>query len=80
MAELFYLATLGGAHCIGLGDDVGNFEEGKYFDAMVVNPWAEGSPFTVFEGDDMMAIFEKFLYLGDDRNIAMVYTDGKRRI
>ena len=31
-------------------------------DAIVVNPWAEGSPFTVFEGDDMMAIFEKFLY------------------
>jgi guanine deaminase len=35
--QLFYMATLGGAHVCNLEHQVGSFEEGKAFDALVVN-------------------------------------------
>ncbi len=43
LAEAFYLATLGGADVMGLGNKIGNFEVGKEFDALIVNPMVEGA-------------------------------------
>ena len=40
--EIFYLATLGGAHVMNLEAKIGNFEVGKEFDALVVNAAAPG--------------------------------------
>ncbi|KAK5996018.1 putative guanine deaminase [Cladobotryum mycophilum] len=37
LEEVFYLATVGGARVVGFGDEIGNFEVGKEFDAMVVD-------------------------------------------
>jgi guanine deaminase len=42
-AELFYLATQGGARVLGLGDRTGSLEVGKEFDALVVDPCAPHS-------------------------------------
>ncbi|KAI8843975.1 hypothetical protein BJ741DRAFT_589699 [Chytriomyces cf. hyalinus JEL632] len=77
-AEAFHLATMGSAECLSLGDTVGNFLEGKDFDALVLNLHAEGSPVDVFEGDSTLELFQRFLFVGDDRNIEQVYVAGKR--
>ena len=34
--EALYMATLGGAKCLGLGDRIGSFEVGKVFDAQLI--------------------------------------------
>ncbi|XP_045696644.1 guanine deaminase [Phyllostomus hastatus] len=79
--EVFRLATLGGSQALGLDKDIGNFEVGKEFDALLINPKASDSPIDLFCGDlvgDVSgAIIQKFLYLGDDRNIEEVYVGGK---
>ncbi|ELR24812.1 guanine deaminase [Acanthamoeba castellanii str. Neff] len=88
VAEGFYLLTLGGARVLDIDDKVGNFLVGKELDALVVAPFAEGSPIDEFDaedvsssgGDDEAAIkrtLEKWLFLGDDRNLAQVYVCGR---
>ena len=56
-------------------------------DALVVAPFAEGSPIDEFDAadvdhadDDEAAIrrtLEKWLFLGDDRNLAQVFVRGR---
>jgi guanine deaminase len=78
--ECFYLATLGGAKVCGLDKEIGNFEVGKQFDALVINTvdHIASSVVTIIEKDDSLdTIFEKFLMTGDDRNISEVYVRGK---
>ncbi|XP_038058166.1 guanine deaminase-like isoform X2 [Patiria miniata] len=65
--EMFYLATLGGSKVLGLQNKIGNFEVGKDFDAILVNPEAANSPFDVFHStysDTIEDVVQKFLYLG----------------
>ncbi|KAF7687627.1 guanine deaminase [Silurus meridionalis] len=76
--EAFRLATLGGSEVLSLDDCLGNFEVEKDFDALRVNVCVPGSPIDVFPGDDLEVLLEKFLNLGDDRNIVEVYVAGKR--
>uniref|UniRef100_A0A674IAE8 Amidohydrolase-related domain-containing protein n=1 Tax=Terrapene triunguis TaxID=2587831 RepID=A0A674IAE8_9SAUR len=78
LKEAFRLATLGGSQVLGLDDVIGNFEVGKEFDALLINPKASDSPFDLFAGDTFEDIIQKFLYLGDDRNINEVYVAGKQ--
>lgn len=85
MAEAFHLATQGGAEVLGQGDVVGNFLPGKSLDALIINPegvhGAAGhgrSPFDVTENESPMEVFQKFIFLGDDRNIEQVFIDGRR--
>lgn len=75
--ELFYLATMGGAQVMGLEDTIGNFEVGKEFDAILVNTAAKGSPVDVFAHDTIQSMFEKYLFVGDDRNNEKVYVQGR---
>ena len=49
--QVFYLATQGGAEVLGLGAQVGNFEPGKYFDALIVDPNTDDSPLDIFDGE-----------------------------
>ncbi|KAL2915817.1 hypothetical protein HK105_204518 [Polyrhizophydium stewartii] len=80
-SEAFYLATLGGAKVLGLDKQIGTIEPGKDFDALVVDVAAvvgAASNIDVFPHDDPIAVFEKFIYLGDDRNIVDVYVQGRR--
>ncbi|XP_036453872.1 guanine deaminase isoform X3 [Colossoma macropomum] len=76
--EAFRLATLGGSEALSLDDQTGNFEVGKDFDALRVNMCIPGGPVDVFPGQGPKVILEKFLNLGDDRNIVEVFVAGRR--
>ncbi|OXB64789.1 hypothetical protein ASZ78_010382 [Callipepla squamata] len=78
LKEAFRLATLGGSQALGLDDVIGNFEVGKEFDALLINTKASDSPFDLFSADTFEDYLQKFLYLGDDRNISEVYVAGKQ--
>jgi guanine deaminase len=85
----FYLATLGGAEALGLQDHIGTLAVGMEFDAIVLSagnspdrigsslPW---SPVQVFATDTVSDVFQKICVLGDDRNIAQVYVQGRKVI
>lgn len=68
-AELFYLATKGGGSFFG---KVGSFEEGYEFDALVIDDSLLPS-FRDFTTEERL---QKFIYTGDDRNIAVRYAAG----
>lgn len=81
-AEAFHLATVGSAEALGLGDTVGNFMVGKSFDALVIDPYAPNSPIDEahdpVEAADVLHTFQKFLFLGDDRNIVSIFVGGRQ--
>lgn len=68
--EVFYLATKGGGKFFG---KVGSFEEGYEFDALVIDD-------SNFFGDDLTLEerIQRFIYLGDDRNIVERYVAGNK--
>ena len=75
--EIFHLATQGGAEAVGMGDVFGNFLPGKKLDCLVIDLNAEGGMTDVFsESLSVWHQFEKFIYVGDDRNIQAVIVDG----
>ena len=76
--EAFWLATVGGAQALGVEGLTGHFAPGSLLDAIVIDPEAAGSPFDLYESDDTNMAFEKWLMLGDDRNTAEVYVNGKK--
>ncbi|EIE20078.1 guanine deaminase [Coccomyxa subellipsoidea C-169] len=71
----FWLATMGGAQALGLEAKIGSFEVGKEFDALMVDP-AAGSNIDTFTSDTLLDTFQKFINLGDDRNIRAVWVQG----
>lgn len=75
--EVFRLATLGGSQALSMDEHTGNFEVGKDFDALRVDLAAEGGPVDLFQKEEPKVLLEKFLNLGDDRNIAEVYVAGR---
>ncbi|OQR82940.1 guanine deaminase [Achlya hypogyna] len=77
-AEAFHLATVGGAEALSLEDKVGNFVPGKELDMLVVDLTADDSPVDEYEHDDALHRFQKFLFVGDDRNITDVYVRGRQ--
>ncbi|KAG0074097.1 hypothetical protein BGZ90_011031, partial [Linnemannia elongata] len=77
VAELFYLATVGGARVMGLEDTIGNFEVGKEFDAILVNASTDNSPVDIHDHDTVETSFEKYLFVGDDRNHEKIFVQGK---
>ncbi|CAB4441324.1 unnamed protein product [Rhizophagus irregularis] len=79
LPELTYLATMGGAELINLDKIIGNFLIGKEFDALLIDPDACQSPLDIFDDlEDIERIFEKFIFLGDERNLKSVYVKGKK--
>lgn len=91
VATLLYLATMGGAEVCDLKKYVGSFAPGKSFDALVVsvrndagNPalWGvdselSGSNRAPESKESLDRMLERFLFCGDDRNISMVYVQGR---
>jgi guanine deaminase len=76
----FWTATLGSATAIGLQDHLGSFGPGKQFDAILVSsappvydifPEAQRGP------SSLKTDFERFVNLGDDRNVRKVYVRGR---
>jgi len=71
--EAFYLATKGGGSFFG---KVGSFEEGYEFDALVIDDSAlSGSSGRDYSVEERL---NRFIYLGDDRNIAVRYVAGRK--
>lgn len=60
-----------------MGDVVGNFLPGKKLDCLVVDTAAVGGPIDVFGEETVYNHFEKFVYVGDDRNIMKVIVNGQ---
>jgi guanine deaminase len=75
--EALYLATLGGAEALALDKDIGNFQAGKSFDALLVNLESETSAVDLFPEKTVNDLVQKFIMLGDDRNIVRVFVDGQ---
>lgn len=76
--EAFYLATLGGAKALALSDDVGNFQIGKEFDALIVDMNVNDGPADYLHDCTPLELLQKFVYVGDDRNVVSVYVSGKK--
>jgi len=83
--ECLYLATRGGAKCLGLGDKVGAFEVGMEFDAQLIE-LGEADEAESGVTDGLVEIWgketwsekvAKWLFCGDDRNTKKVYVRGK---
>lgn len=84
--EGLYLATLGGSKALSLENNIGNFVIGKDFDALLVDinvdpidsfnlPSSLTSNLT--DQDKFDHMLQKFVYVGDDRNILEVYVNGR---
>lgn len=73
----FYLATLGGAQVMNLESKIGNFEEGKEFDALVIDIDSAESPVDIFSKDSKSDLIQKFIFCGDDRNIRRIFVRGR---
>ncbi|CAH1252146.1 GDA [Branchiostoma lanceolatum] len=76
--EAFRMATLGGAEVLALDDTIGNFEVGKDFDALLVDMESSNSRVDTFDFDSTEDLVQKFLFIGDDRNIQEVYVCGQK--
>lgn len=75
----FWASTLGGARAIGLDDHLGNFAIGKQFDSVVVECNAgvyDSFPQAIIDSSSLPSDFEKFMNLGDDRNVCAVFVRG----
>jgi len=69
-SEVFYMATKGGGEFFG---KVGSFEEEFDFDALVIDDSSLGDIDITFEER-----IQRFIYIGDDRNIVERYVAGKK--
>lgn len=71
VAEAFYLGTRGGGSFFG---QVGAFEDGWEFDALVLDDSALPCPFDLTPAERV----ERVIYLGGDENVAEKYVAGRR--
>lgn len=82
--QTIYLATLGGAEALALSNITGNFVVGKYFDALIVDtskyPLQNYNAGNESKSPDLnlLEMVQKFIYVGDDRNISRVYVAGNQ--
>ncbi|XP_076548777.1 guanine deaminase isoform X1 [Osmia lignaria lignaria] len=72
--DVFHMATLGGATALAMQNEIGNFEEGKQFDALIVDTGI--GLLNDLQDNTLIEKFQKFIYSGDDRNIIEVYING----
>lgn len=84
VGNVLFIATLGGAEVCNASNFVGNFAVGKQWDAQLINLDVEGSPVDVFSWqlpkdpvERIEHLVHKWMYVGDDRNTAKVWVDGK---
>lgn len=60
-----------------MDNKIGNFTIGKHFDALKIDLECNDSPIDIYNELSLNEKLQKFLYLGDDRNITQVYVNGK---
>ncbi|MBL1435954.1 MAG: guanine deaminase [Rhodobacteraceae bacterium] len=79
-AQLLYMATVGSAEALHIGDKVGNLETGKEADIIVIN--LASTPVIAQRTAQADTLWESLfptIMLGDDRAIEAVYIAGNRR-
>lgn len=84
--QAVFLATLGGAQAMALDKKIGNFMIGKSFDALLIDTYAGAVdkfdlPKVLTQNtsaeENFQKLLEKFIYVGDDRNILKVFVNGR---
>lgn len=78
--QAFYLATLGGARALGLGERIGNLAAGKEADFLVLDPAA--TPLLARRLSRPMPLAERLfalMVLGDDRVVEHTFLAGEPR-
>lgn len=76
--EALYLATMGSAQVLNMDKVVGSLEVGKKLDVLVVDVDSPGSAIDCFGREDVEERVQKWLFLGDDRNLHAIYVDGRQ--
>lgn len=76
IVECLYLATMGGAHVMGLQDTIGSFDVNKQFDSQFIDLTARNSPIDLFPWEKQTEKLEKWFFNGDDRNVITVWVGG----
>jgi len=92
--EALYLATIGGARCLGLAHQVGSFEVGKEWDAQLIvcndlsdsssakennrNREREDNPIEIWGKETWSEKVAKWVFTGDDRNVQGVWVKGRK--
>ncbi|CAD1472802.1 unnamed protein product, partial [Heterotrigona itama] len=71
--DVFHMATLGGAAALAMDNQIGNFEVGKEFDALVIDIDVSDGLLNNLQSSTLEERLQKFIYSGDDRNIVEVY-------
>jgi len=80
--EVLFLATRGGAHCLGLGGRIGAFEVGMEWDAQLIEVGEAGGMddggglVELWGGETWEEKVAKWVFCGDDRNTKMVFVRG----
>ncbi|XP_015126964.1 guanine deaminase isoform X2 [Diachasma alloeum] len=74
--DVLHLATLGGARALAIEDQVGSFEPGKQFDALLIDTNSTNGPLKNLSEWDVEEELQRFIHSGDDRNIAQVFVAG----
>lgn len=62
---------------LSLDSKIGNFEIGKDFDALIIDMNVKNSSVDYFDNCDPMELLQKFVFVGDDRNVQNVFVKGK---
>lgn len=85
--ECLYLATVGGARCLGLGGRVGGFEVGMEWDAQEVDlgegvgesgeAVGMGGPVDLWGRESWDERVAKWFFCGDERNTRKVWVRGR---
>lgn len=60
-----------------MSDQIGNFEIGKEFDALIIDLAAPCSALDNLQDYSLDEKLQRLIYSGDDRNITEVYVSGK---
>lgn len=79
--EALDLATLGGARCLGLQDEIGSLEEGKRADLFVYDPsdvsmWTGGFP-NQKDPERDAAVISSLVYSGNAAHVEATWVDGR---
>ena len=73
-ADAFYMATAAGGSVFG---KMGQLKEGYQFNALVIDGLEDKSLEGTETAHTLPELLERFCYIGDDRNIAVRFLDGK---
>lgn len=89
VADALYMATMGGAIACGMGEELGSFLLGKWFDAQLIDVMSPDLNFDSFDLEETAEkevdaieqarkIIHRWVFCGDDRNCVKVWCNGRK--